>query len=375
MRIFYKLFLFLLFVLVLATCGINLYLQRSGIKEQLSARIQASSGMSCQLGSVVFLPWRGLALEKVVLEDVKNKRTIEAASFSVGMPTLLRFLRNSSDWNGAIRISNVALNKRPLFTDFYGALVRKGTAFNMTPFSARLLKGKLTGSLLVPNIEEGAYQLNLQFVGIPLKECLMGTTLENKIVSGSVQGTVTLSEVPGNPNLQKGSGTLELVSTQVQSAGFLSTFSALLPLEEFQVLKLQEAKATYKITPTRIVIDSLKLHSQNLILKAVGALSFDGFWNLDVRLLLNPQLQQRLQSLVPITLVAAEPGYQAIPFSISGSTMHIQSDFLNKIMMQQATKEVEGVLQNVINNAGKNVPNIPVNLPNIPIPLPFPIHR
>lgn len=372
MRFLYKFLLFLILLLVLVTCGINLYLQSSGIKEQLTAQIQVKSGMQCQLGSVVFLPWKGLSLEKVILEDLKSKRSMEASSFSIGMPTLLRFLRNSTDWNGTIHISDVRINNRLLFSNISGALMRKGTAFNITPFSARLLKGKLTGSFLIPNLEEGAYQLNAQFSGIPLKECLAGTTLENKIKSGTVQGTIALSEVPGNPSLQKGSGTLEFVSTQIESAGFLGGWSSLLPLEEFQVLKLEEAKATYKITPTHVLIESLKLRSQNLILTASGALAFDGLWNLDARLLLNPALQQRLQMIASsLSLVPAESGYQAIPFSISGSTTHVQSDLLNKIMVQQATKEVEGVLQNVINNAGKNMPKVPVNIPNIPIPLPI----
>jgi hypothetical protein len=269
------------------------------------------------------------------------------------------------------------MNNRVLVENIAATLVRKGTAFNITPFSARLLKGKLQGSLLVPNIKTGAYQLNAQFSEIPLKECLAGTGFEKRINAGALQGRVFYSGTPGDSRSQGGSGTLEIVATEIQAVGMMGGVGAFLPLEELQVLKLQEAKADFKITPEQVLINSLKLHSQNLILTGSGELSYQGIWNLNAQLLLNASLQKQLQSLVPVTLEpSSEPGYQQIAFKANGSTTNLQSDLLNKLMMKQVTKEMNGViqnqvggaLQNILNNTQKHAPNVPVNIP-IPLPL------
>lgn len=386
MRFFYKTSLVLLLLFALAIGGINLYLKSSGLKGLIRSQAEAATGMLVQVKTISFVPWRGLSLEQIVIENPTNGRVFEIGSFSIPIFTIIHFLRNPTDWRGSVHLSKVAMNQRVFLGEGDFMLVRKGSSFSVAPFSGRVLGGKIKGSLVVPNIEEGAYELNVQFSAIPLKNCLAGTSFQNKIHSGTVQGTIVYSGVSSNSRLQKGSGTLELISTEIKSAGMIGSVSALLPLEEFQVLKLQEAKAAYKITSDRVLIHSLKLRSQNLMLTASGELSFTGMWNLNAQLLLNTSLQQRLESLVPVTFAASpEPGYQQISFSVSGSPTHVQSDFLNKIMMKQVTNQVQGVLQNqvngtlqnILNNAQKGKPsNLPVNIPvNLPVKLPIPLSQ
>ncbi len=377
MRFFYKTILFVLLFFVFLILGVNIYLRSSGLKEKIRSEAQLASGMAVQVENISFMPWSGLSLEKIMIENPSNRKAFTISSISIPILTIVRLARNSGDWSGQITLKKVAMNNRVLVENIAATLVRKGTAFNITPFSARLLKGKLQGSLLVPNIKTGAYQLNAQFSEIPLKECLAGTGFEKRINAGALQGRVFYSGTPGDSRSQGGSGTLEIVATEIQAVGMMGGVGAFLPLEELQVLKLQEAKADFKITPEQVLINSLKLHSQNLILTGSGELSYQGIWNLNAQLLLNASLQKQLQSLVPVTLEpSSEPGYQQIAFKANGSTTNLQSDLLNKLMMKQVTKEMNGViqnqvggaLQNILNNTQKHAPNVPVNIP-IPLPL------
>ncbi len=367
MRLLYKILAVFLLLIVVAICGINFYLRFSGIQEKLRSSAQEASGMALQLGPLSFTPWSGLSLQTITIEDPTNARSLEAFSLSLNTIGLLCFLRNSADWHGQIHIKKIVMNNHLLLENVDGTLLSKGSMLSFDPLSASFLKGKIKGSLLIPKIEDGAYQVNAQFSGIPLKECALGTSLENKITSGAIQGVLHLSGVAGNPKLQEGSGAMEIVAAEIQSVGMMGAVSSFVPLEEFRVLKLQEAKANYKIQSDRIVISSLRLHSQNLILTATGQLSFGGIWDLDAQLLLNTALQQRLQSLVPVTfLTSSEPGYQQLPFRVSGSTEHLQSDLLNKLMVKQVTNELGGLLQGVLKN-------LPVqSVPNSSITIPFP---
>lgn len=367
MRLFYKILAALLFLILAAICGLNFYLRFSGVQEKLRSSAQEASGMALQLGPLSFTPWRGLSVQTITIEDPTNARSVEAFSVSLNIFGLLRFLRNNIDWHGQVHVKKIVMNNHLLLENVDGTVLRKGLTLILDPLTASFLKGKIKGSLLIPQAAQRAYQVNAQFSGIPLKECALGTSFQNKINAGSIQGTLHLSGVAGNPKLQEGSGALEIEATEIQSAGMMGVVSSFFPLEEFQLLKLQEAKANYKIKSDRIIISSLRLHSQNLILTAEGQLSFGGIWDLDARLFLNTSLQQRLQSLVPVTfLTSSEPGYQQLPFKISGSTQHLQSDLLNKLMAKQGTNDLGGLLQGVL----KNLPTQSIPASSVVIPLP-----
>ena len=96
----------------------------------------------------------------------------------------------------------------------------------------------------------------------------------------------------------------------------------------------------------------MRLRSENLILTAQGNLSYKGALALDAQLLLNTNLQKRLRGMLPAQMAAAtEVGYQQIPFKITGSGGHLQTDFWNKAGGDQIQNNIGGVLQGILNNA------------------------
>ena len=337
--------------MALLTLGINLTISFYGVKDRLRIQAEQALGIPLQLGAVYFNPFTGLQIRKLILSS--QKTTIEASSISLNAFTVLRELYTGKECHGHLRIKKLVIDHLFVFRHVKAEITASKKSFSIDQFTAKIAEGKIQGAMLIAPVDAPlvSYQLSTQFFGVSLRDLLEQTAFQKNIISGIAQGKINLTGIVGNPDAIKGEGTLEFLQAQIKPADFLSQFGQLLQIDELKMLSLSEAKANYKIASNRVIVDSARMKSENLILTARGNYFFNGGLNLDAQLLLNEKLQGRLRGLIPSQLQpSSEPGYLQIPFSINGSITHPQTDLLYKMGAQQLQNTVTGLIRGFLRN-------------------------
>ena len=341
-----------LVTLTAVTLSINLIIQSATVQEQFHQTAQKIVGVPITMGKLSFNPFTGFHLSHVAITDA-SYRSVEASAIDF-MPTwrllLPQFwgksLNNIEKWGGALRARNVTLNQNFSLEHLKAHLKKRATSFLIDPFSSQVADGKLTGSFLLQE-ENGhsPYQVNIHFSGISLKELIKGV----QSVEGKVQGTFFMKGVLEDLEKKEGEGMLEVVGMQFKPGGPLAQIGQLLGIQELQLLKFDEAVATYAVTSHQLVLKSLKLHSNNLIIRGHGSISYEGTLHLSALLLLNAKLQSRLQGLLPVALLvpSGEAGYVALPFEITGPLDHPHSTLLEHVALPAINGNVQGLIQQI----------------------------
>ncbi|MBX9577127.1 MAG: AsmA-like C-terminal region-containing protein [Chthoniobacterales bacterium] len=351
-----KKILLILAIVIVALAGvtlsINLIIQSATVQEQFHQTAQKIVGVPITMGRLSFNPFTGFHLSHVTITDASH-RSVEVSVLDF-MPTwrlLLskywgRSLNNIEKWGGILRARKVTLNNSFSLEHLKAHLKKRADSFLIDPFSSQVADGKLTGSFL---LQEGnglsPYQLNIHFAGISLKELMKGV----QSIEGKVQGTFFMKGVLENLEKKEGEGMLEVIGMQFKPGGPLAQIGQLLGIQELQLLKFDEAVATYAVTPHQLVVKSLKLHSNNLIIRGHGIISYEGTLHLSALLLVNAKLQSRLQGLLPVAMLvpSGEAGFVALPFEITGSLDHPHSTLLEHVALPAINNNVQGLIQQI----------------------------
>ncbi|MCX6957848.1 MAG: hypothetical protein NT164_04860 [Verrucomicrobiae bacterium] len=350
-----KILLILVIVIVAltgVTLSVNLIIQSATVQEQFHQTAQKIVGMPITMGKLSFNPFMGFHLTHVAITDASH-RSLDVSVLDF-MPTwrlLLpqywgRSLNNIEKWGGILSARKVTLNNSFSLEYLKAHLKKRAASFLIDPFSSQVADGKLTGSFLLEE-ENGhsPYQLNIHFTGISLKELIKGVPS----IEGKVQGTFFMKGVLEDLEKKEGEGMLEVIGMQLKSGGPLAQIGQLLGIQELQLLKFDEAVATYAVTPHQLVVKSLKLHSNNLMVRGHGTISYEGVLHLNALLLVNAKLQSRLQGLLPIALLvpSGEAGFVALPFEITGSLDHPHSTLLEHMALPAINSNVQGLIQQI----------------------------
>ncbi|MFZ4115303.1 MAG: hypothetical protein ACOYK6_01100 [Chthoniobacterales bacterium] len=349
--------LLLVLFIFLFTVGINTYLALSGIKEQVVLKAQEALGKKLYVGFVYFLPWSGLHIENITITNPTDPFIVRISSISFGTLSILHVCKNSEDWKGELRVKKILVNNRPILKKIVAGVSRKNDIFSIDPLIAKFFGGTLQGSFLFQKNDRlfFPHQGSFSFLNIPFKESLSETAFQKHVSTGLVQGSVRFTGMAGKPESLQGSGTVELLGAELKTADFFGTLSRLFPMEELQLLKLYEAKASYSFSLDTLRIDSAYLKSDNMALDAHGTVSSKGAVALDAQLVLRGKLANYMANVLPVNIssLIAQRGYCEIPFKIYGSMAHLQTNFSEKIFTQQIPNNVNGVLQQLLNKALK----------------------
>lgn len=338
--------------LAVATVSVNVIIQSGMVQERFHQQAEKMLGVPIAMGKLTFNPFTGFHLSEVAISDASH-HSLEVLSLDF-MPTwrlLLpqcwgKSLGNIAKWGGILRARKITLNHNFSFENLKAHLKKRTTDFLVDPFSSQVVDGKMTGSFLLQE-ENGhsPYQLNVHFSGISLKELMKGV----QSVEGKLQGTFFMKGSLEDSEKKEGEGMLEVIGMQFKAGGPLAQIGQLLGIQELQLLKFDEAIATYAVTPRNLIVKSFKLHSNNLIIRGHGDISFDGKLHLSALLLVNAKLQSRLQGLLPIALLvpSGEAGFVALPFDITGSLDHPHSTLLEHVPLPAINSNVQGLIQQI----------------------------
>lgn len=240
---------------------------------------------------------------------------------------------------------------------FHGAAVVEGIS---TPFSfsngrltlpqidARMAGGSLRGSYsLAPDQDNSPFTLDLLFDGVDFNRLLADLSTENlgQTITGTLQGSLDLYGQHGQQKSLGGSGQVVLRNGRMEQYAVLQMIGEALQIDELIHLDLREAQLDFRLGEGKAFIDSLVLESPNLSISATGTTGLEGKrLDLAARLTVDPNISRRVPGWVqsnfqPLT----GSDRKLIPFRITGSIQHPDTDLVRNLVGQKYAKEVMDV--------------------------------
>ena len=223
-------------------------------------------------------------------------------------------------------------------------------------WDGRVLKASLRSGVLAEGAMEGLFQLttgdpasfilSLSLQQARLQKLAEDAGVRSEGMSGTLEGHIGLAGDPLHGNKLTGNATVTTRSAEFVPVDFLVQFGQMFGVDELQRLNLSEGLAELRIADERVLIEILRLQSENLILTGTGRVGFDGRLDVDAALLVNKKLQSRLRSLMGRNFRAAEdPNYKQLDFKVFGAVSRPKTDLLEKLTGIKIDGNLGGLLQ------------------------------
>jgi len=165
---------------------------------------------------------------------------------------------------------------------------------------------------------------------------------------GKVNARLSLGGEPGNKESIEGTATVDMIAARFVPVDFLVQLGELLGVAELQVLDLQEATSRFTIAGGAVLVDDIRLKSENLMLTGSGTAEFDGDLALDGKLLVNKKLQKQLRALMGKNFVASDdPEYKMLEFKVTNTLSNPKTDLLDKLIGIRVGDDMGGLIRNL----------------------------
>ena len=248
--------------------------------------------------------------------------------------------------SGTFRISETSAGNVAHPSHVKGTFTWRSGKLVIPRFQADWAGGKLTGSVEVGPEKE--ISITAAADGILVKKLAGDAGLSAEGSRGSLFSKGNLHGFAGRPETFTGKVDVSLKEARFQPLDFIRQIGELLNIQELQMLELKTAEATFSIHDKKVNADTVVLESENLVMDAKGPIGFDGKIKLQARLLLNEQLRKDLSGLLANNFKDSErPGYQQIPFSVTGTVSRPKTDLLDKLTGFRLGQDVGGLLKNL----------------------------
>ncbi len=206
--------------------------------------------------------------------------------------------------------------------------------------------GRITGSIEIG--ADKSVSVIAAAEGILLKKLATDAGINGDGSRGSLFSKGNVRGISGRPESFTGR-----VDVSLQQARFLPLepirqIGEFMGIQELQMFELKTAEAVFNIRDKKVNADTLVLESENLVMDAKGPVGFDGKMKLQARLHLNEKLRKDLGGLLGDNFKESErPGYQQMPFSITGTISRPKSDLLDKLTGFRIGQDVGGLIKNL----------------------------
>lgn len=206
--------------------------------------------------------------------------------------------------------------------------------------------GQITGSIEIG--PDKSVSVIAAAEGILLKKLATDAGISGDGSRGSLFSKGSVQGISGKPETFTGR-----VDVSLQQARFLPLepirqIGEFMGIQELQMFELKTAEAVFNIRDKKVNADTLVLESENLVMDAKGPIGFDGKMKLQARLHLNEKLRKDLGGLLGDNLKESDrPGYQQMPFSITGTISRPKSDLLDKLTGFRIGQDLGGLIKNL----------------------------
>ena len=206
--------------------------------------------------------------------------------------------------------------------------------------------GHLKGSLEIGPDKE--FSVIVAADGILIKKLAADAGINGDGSRGSLFAKGNLHGISGKPETFTGRVDMSLQQARFQPLDFIRQIGDLMSIQELQMFELKTAEAVLNIHDKKVAVDTLVLESENLVMDAKGPIGFDGKMKLQARLHLNERLRKDLAGFLGSNFKESErPGYQQMPFSITGTVSRPKTDLLDKLTGFRIGEDVGGLLKNL----------------------------
>lgn len=239
-----------------------------------------------------------------------------------------------------------------------GTFIWKDGGLDIPDLQAEWAGGKLTGTLAID--PEKGFAIEATAEGILIKKLAEEAGINGEGSRGSLFSKGTLQGVGGKPETFTGRVDVSLQQARFQPLDFIRKIGELMNIQELQMLELKTAEAVFLVHNRKVVTDTIVLESENLVIDAKGPTSFDGKMKLQARLHLNERLRKDLAGLLGNNFKESErPGYQQMPFSITGTVSRPKTDILDKLTGFRIGEDLGGILKNLFKAPPEKKPEDP----------------
>jgi len=256
-------------------------------------------------------------------------------------------IANPQEVSGTFRCAQIRLGSGFFLREVEVPFAWKEGGLELTPISAILGDGQLTGSV---EVDQGTGMMQSAFAleGASVPALLSDANVPSGRAEGLLRGQAQLTGSLQDAASLSGSGFAELIESKLEPVEFIRQVGQLFRIDELQLLSLSEARSDFLIADQQVILQQLTLKSENLQILAEGTMDFEGNMNLPARLLLNEKLQRNLRAMLGKNLEPApEEGYKQITFSVTGHVSRPQTDLIEKVSGVRIGSEVGNILQNL----------------------------
>lgn len=253
---------------------------------------------------------------------------------------------------GIFEVEKLALGRTAFVRHLRGEFLWDGRTLAIEGAQGALAGGTLTLSLRLVPTTPGSFEAKLDVESAQLPVLLEEAGRDAEGAAGLLRGTFSAAGDPAVPATWSGGGEFQLEAAKFTPVEFLVQVGRLLAVEELQRLDLQEASLHLSLRDGSLLVEDLRMRSENLVLKAAGKVELDGRLDLNSALLVNRRLQKRLRPVMgPNFKDAAEEGYKQLDFRVFNTLARPQTDLLEKLAGQRVGREIGNFLRQILGPA------------------------
>ncbi|HET9419012.1 MAG TPA: AsmA-like C-terminal region-containing protein [Chthoniobacterales bacterium] len=260
----------------------------------------------------------------------------------------LKFSSTLSDAHtlrGSAKVAKISLRNRFFVAGFHSPVRFEQNVLELPKISGQIGSGELNAKFKLDVQSAGSpFSVSANLRNVHADQIVAEAGGAKNLLQGKLDAALEAAGKTADPNALTGHGQISLRDGQLQQYSLLVALGQILQIDELSQLHLDQAWATYHLTPGRVNIDELVLRSPNIRLSATGTLGFDSELRMDSQLAISDQIRGRLfkplrDNFQPID----EPGYSAIAFNVAGTIDRPSTNLLDRMVGRELKDFVRGL--------------------------------
>ena len=230
---------------------------------------------------------------------------------------------------------------------FAGRFEWENGRLSLPDLRATMADGQLSGQL--EWLPDGNFAFTANAENLSLKTLANEAGFDTDGTRGQLSAKIALAGLAGQPATYQGAAEASLAEARMEPIEIIRQLGEILRVDELRMLELKDAEAAFTIHDEKVLVDRLRLASENLMIDATGETAFTGDLDLAARLHVNEKLRRETRGLIGKNFQPSETeGYVHMPFSVTGSLARPKSDLLDKVVGLRIGQDVGGLLKNLL---------------------------
>lgn len=250
------------------------------------------------------------------------------------------------DITGSLKVAQVIASGMEV-TDFSTPFTYHTNYLAAKPFDATAFSGRLAGDYLL-DTSSGPSVLNLNGNGLNIEQLTAATRSSSSAhLTGSLDLQSKWRGIETGDLL--GEGDAQITGGKLEGVKILQDVGSILRINELSEPVISKATTHFVVRGHTFSFTGLQVTSQLFSMTGNGTVAFSGAINADLVLILTRDAMSRLPKQLAQSFVAQPDGTGSIQFHVSGTTSNPSTDLPQKLLMQNAQKQIQNQLNKALN--------------------------